>query len=72
MLLDVVRYFPDKAWGHSGKPSKLKHGKTRGNKLGLSCAKLRANLTWLGFIWCKFPSFDLFIDKFDLKSYSKF
>ena len=29
------------------------------NKLGLSCAKLRANLDWLCLVKCMFASFDL-------------
>ena len=32
-------------------------------KLGLSCAKLRTNLTCLGFILCKLPSFHKFYFK---------
>ena len=41
----------------------LKINNNANNKLGMSCAKLRANLTWLGFIWCKLPSFDKFYFK---------
>ena len=30
------------------------------NKLGLSCAKLRANLVWLDLVWYRFATFDLY------------
>ena len=45
----------------------LEVNRKRQTKLGLSCAKLRANLTWLGFICCKLSSFYFFIDKFNFK-----
>ena len=38
--------------------------KKKHDKLGLSCAKLRANLVWLGLVWYRFATFDLFVFMF--------